>query len=327
MNDPLNGQKRLKVAIELPKSRVSKALLDALADSAARLGHEVTRNPKEVSRDPEAVTFIWNGKGKRKPAGKLFYCENGWLPRWEFQIAEGGINASSALAPYQPGAALSYQELHFVEKRLERLRKADVYGQSAPYAYAETGLDACEKYSEDYILVPLQMPQDTNMRHVPRRLRKCQGFVDYLGALDSPLPLLFKQHPMDANHGNEQLLLRMPRKGDLVHPHRDGNVHQLLKSGKCKAVVTLNSNVVHDGILWGVPALAFGRGVWGGPGGGPGPFVTSLERGWDYLLGHLRDPAVVTCRREYAYWLFKQQWTVERAENTGYVSRLLAGRL
>lgn len=313
----------------MPKSRVSKPLLDALAGSIQKLGHSVTRSTRELSRDPEAITFIWNGKGYRKPAGRLFYCENGWLPRWEFQVAEGGINASSSLAPYRH-TPINAREIHFVEKRLERLRRGErpeTLLLNRSYAYAQAGLEAAEGYKHEYILVPLQMPQDTNMRHVPQRLRKAQEFVDYLSSLEPPLPLLFKQHPMDANHGNEQLLLRMRRKGDRVHPHRDANIHQLLKSGKCKAIVTLNSNVVHDGILWGVPALAFGRGVWGGPGDDLGPFLASLERGWEHLLGHLKDPAVVERRKAYAYWLFKQQWTVERAENFGHVSRLLAGTL
>ena len=87
----------------------------------------------------------------------------------------------------------------------------------------------------EFLLVPLQIEGDTNIvRHAPPRLRSMQAFIDLIARSNPPLPLVIKQHPADRD--GLHLRLRLSRPQDVLRPHRDGNIHQLLKSGRCRGM-------------------------------------------------------------------------------------------
>ncbi|HEU4883648.1 MAG TPA: hypothetical protein VFT45_15415, partial [Longimicrobium sp.] len=255
----------MKVVIEKRGAGVIGDLMDTLAATAAALGREVVRAAPGASGDPNAIYVVWNGRTHRGGAPTL-YCEHGWLPRADYQISPAGINAGSHLAPFRwDGTPLTAAEDAALDAHLEAIKGASFTGY---YQYMQAGAAQVDDLPPDFLLVPLQIESDTNIvRHAPQPLRTMQGLVDWVAKVNPPWPVIFKQHPADERHGGRHLHLRMRRPQDLLWPHARGNVHAMLKSGACRGILTINSNVAHDGLLWDVPAIVLGRNVW--PSTGP----------------------------------------------------------
>lgn len=307
----------MKVAIESYKPGIVGNFLDALAESARKLGYQVSRNPAQFRTHRDTVSVVWNGRHHRS-AGPSLYCEHAWLPRWEYQISPRGINAASHIAPFvwdhKPLNQVQQAEL---DHHLDSIRR----GGPENYSYMQTAAAPTRDLPEAFLLVPLQMEQDTNiLHHVPSRFRHMQALVDFISQGNPPLPVVYKQHPADINRGNRQLQLRLKRRQDSIRPHREGNIHQLLKSGRCRGIVALNSNVVHDGLIWNIPAIVLGNNIW--PREGTGPFLTTLPEDWEKWFDSLMEPEVVACRRAYAYYLMKNQWKLEDVHNPEKVKAL-----
>ena len=169
-----------------------------------------------------------------------------------------------------------------------------------------------EDVPEAFVLVPLQIEMDTNIqRHAPPSLRRMQAFVDHVAAANPPYPLVIKQHPADIRRGNAQLRLKSRRRQDQIRPHAAGNVHQILRTGGCKCIVSLNSNVVHDGLVWDVPAIVLGDNIW--PREQPGPFMTMLPKDWGEIEGFFARESTRQCRAAYARYLMRGQWNLADA--------------
>ena len=264
----------MRISVEKHNPGIVGDFLDKLAQTAAELGHNVSRDVTRSRTSATALSIVWNGRDHRS-AGPVLYCEHAWLPRWEYQISPGGINADSHLAPFQwDGQPLSVECLALLNRHLDEVRA----GGPSQFSYMQTAAPGMDIES-DFLLVPLQMEWDTNIiRHVPARFRQMQALVDYVTAADPPLPVIYKQHPADVRRGSRQLRLRLRRSHDKVQPHNAGNIHQLLKSGKCRGIISLNSNVVNDGLLWDVPSIVLGNNIW--PREGRTPFLTGLPNDW-----------------------------------------------
>ena len=311
----------MKVAIESrPSSGAIGQLLDALAESARALGHAVTRDSARGARPPHALSIVWNGRSLAG-RGPILYCEHGWLPRSDYQISPRGINACSHAAPFEwDGRPLTGDEGAALDAHLARVKAATHHG---PYQYMQAVGDVPAQLPEDFLLVPLQMESDTNiLRHAPAQLRTMRALIEHVSRLDPPWPVIFKQHPADARRANAQLKLRVCRPQDRVWPHALGTVHQVLKSGACRGIVTINSNVAHDGLLWDVPAIVLGRNIWP-TSGAPKPFLTAAPRDWWRLAESVTSAEAVACRRAYAHHLVRHQWTLTDARNPQRVAALI----
>jgi hypothetical protein len=174
-----------------------------------------------------------------------------------------------------------------------------------------------------FLLVPLQIESDTNIiRHAPARLRTMQALIDHVSRLDPPWPVIYKQHPADARTGNRHLRLQLRRRQDLLWPQTRGNIHQMLRSGACCGILTLNSNVAHDGLLWDVPAIVLGRNVWPAHGAIK-PFLTEAPRDWSQLQNSVSDAESIACRRAYAWHLISHQFSLAEAAQPQRVADLL----
>lgn len=298
------------------------ALLDRLAATAQGLGHRVTRTHAVAMAERGALAIVWNGRHLRS-RGPVLYCEHGWLPRSDYQISARGINAGSHAAPFAwDGRKLAATDDAALQSRLDAIKSASYSG---PYRSMQPGLTPADGLPERFLLVPLQIESDTNIvRHAPAALRTMQALADHVARLDPPWPVIFKQHPADARHGNRHLALRLRRRQDQLWPQSRGNVHQMLASGRCTGVLTLNSNVAHDALLWDLPAIVLGRNVW--PSAGEvTPFLTAVPKRWGGLAEHLADPQVRDCRRAYAWHLMRHQWSLADAGDPSKVTALLAG--
>jgi glycosyltransferase involved in cell wall biosynthesis len=310
---------RMKVTIEQRGNGAVGALLEALADTAARMGHPVERRTRRAANDPQTLAIVWNGRTHRA-TGPTLYCEHGWLPRSAYQISPAGINADSDLAPFRwDGVPLTAQQDAALDAHLAAIKTASFSGYNR---YMQAAAEAADDLPPEFLLVPLQMEGDTNLvRHAPAELRRMQGLVDHVSRVDPPWPVIFKQHPADVRRGDRHLRLRMRRRKDLLWPHSRGNVHQMLKSGACRGILTINSNVAHDGLLWDVPAIVLGRNVWSA-GGGRLPFLTASPRDWEALARSVASPEGRACRRAYAHYLMEGQWTLEHARDPERVAQL-----
>lgn len=314
------GVAPMKIAVEKRVAGAVGDLLQALAESAAALGHRVVRDPRSTAHDPHVLSIVWNGRGYAT-RGPRVYCEHGWLPRSDYQISHRGINADSHAAPFVwNGVALSPAQDAVLDAHIAAIKSASHAGH---YRYMQAGgLDEIA-LPQHFLLVPLQIETDTNIvRHVPAGLRTMQAFIDHLSACDPPWPMIFKQHPADARTVNRHLRLRLRRRQDLLWPQSRGNIHQMLAGGHCRGIVTLNSNVAHDGLLWDVPAIVLGRNVWP-QGGAITPFLTALPDDWSRLAASVEDAQGQACRRAYAHHLIEHQWTLAQASEPQRVAELI----
>lgn len=317
---PRSGEATMKIAVEKRVAGAVGDLLQALAQSATALGHRVVRDPRATAHDPNVLSIVWNGRGYGT-RGPRVYCEHGWLPRSDYQISHRGINADSHAAPFAwNGAALSTAQDAALDAHVAAIKSASHAGH---YRYMQAGGLDDIALPQAFLLVPLQIESDTNIvRHVPAGLRTMQAFIDHLSACDPPWPMIFKQHPADARTANRHLRLRLRRRQDLLWPQSRGNIHQMLSGGHCRGIVTLNSNVAHDGLLWDVPAVVLGRNVWPQRGTAT-PFLTALPDDWSLLAASVENAQGRACRRAYAHHLIEHQWTLAQASDPQRVAELI----
>ena len=308
----------LTVGVEQSGAPIIGKLLDAFATTLGEMGHRVNRMPRRWREGGDSIVVTWNGR--HIPPGKrtVIYCEHGWLPRWDYQLSTAGINADNHIAPFEwGGRKLTSTLADEVDAHLARIRQ----GGPTTHPYMQTEREALVDLPQAFLLVPLQIENDTNIiRHVPPMLRKMQHFIDYVSGFNPNLPLLFKQHPADARSKNCQLLLRLRRRQDVFFEHSRGNIHQILKSGRCKGIISLNSNVVHDGLLWNIPSVVLGNNIW--PRSGQSPFMRAVPKDWRDMPRFFE--ASEPCRMAYCHFLMRNQWTVEDISNPDRVAAFLA---
>lgn len=311
----------MRLVIERHNPGIVGDFLDTLAATAKQLDYEVSRDLRRANSQRGLISVVWNGRNFRSANGLVLYCEHAWLPRWAYQISPNGINADSHIAPFKwDGKELDDDAQQALQRHLDAIRS----GGPTQYKYMQTNIAPAEGMPDAFLLVPLQMEWDTNIqRHVPVRYRHMQTLINDISRANPSLPVVYKQHPADVRRGSRQLRLRLSRKQDQIWPHDKGNIHQILKSGHCKGIISLNSNVVHDGLVWGVPSITLGRNIW--PRQGMGPFLSSLPADWSELLDAWKDPQRRACRDAYAYYLMQNQWTMDDIRDIQKVAQLLNG--
>lgn len=299
---------------------VAAQLLDALSDTTRKLGYKIAREPGRCQHHPRTVLIVWNGRGYPR-RGPTLYCEHGWLPRSSYQISPRGINAGSHIAPFAwDGRALPEEDDRALDAHLAAIRSATYDGY---YRYMQADMNAATGLPPAFLLVPLQMEYDTNLlQHAPAHLRTMQALIDHVSGVNPPWPVIFKQHPMDAQRGNRHLRLRLRRRQDMLWAQARGNIHQMLKSGACRGIVTINSNVAHDSLLWNVPAVVLGRNVWPTQGEVT-PFLTAIPHDWSALATSVTRPEAIACRRAYMHFLTRNQWTLADARDLERVAALI----
>jgi glycosyltransferase involved in cell wall biosynthesis len=308
----------MKVASETRSRGAVGPLLEALTETTRKLGYKVARDPAHAA--PGTISIVWNGRYHRR-SGPTLYCEHGWLPRSSYQISPRGVNAASHIAPFSwNGAALSEPEDRALDEHLAAIKSAAHAGY---YQYMQADKSAAAGLPPAFLLVPLQMEYDTNLvHHAPAHLRTMQALIDHVSGLNPPWPVIFKQHPMDAQRSNRHLHLRVRRRQDMLWPHARANIHQMLKCGTCCGIVTINSNVAHDSLLWNVPAVVLGRNVWPTQGERT-PFLTAVPREWSLLADSVTRADAIACRRAYMHFLMRNQWTLSDARDPQRVAGLI----
>lgn len=301
----------MNIAIPPARAPHERAFLHRLGVTVRELGHELCH------WDDADFLVVWNGREWEADERPRLVVECGWLPRWTYQVSPTGINAlHHAANPHlEP---LSREREMTARLYLERIRAE---APPAGFRYADPSAPEIEAApASSFVFVPLQVAADTNMASVPEAIRTPQGLIDSVESMELGAPVVFKKHPATIAH-HEGLTLS-DRWNRLVG-HDEGTVHQWLKHPACRLVVTANSNVAHDALLWGVPVVTLGRGVWpdGSRGFSPffGPPVGELSF---YRLASKR-PGRQAAILSYVDFLIREQWTIEDAGDGGRVGEAI----
>lgn len=303
----------MRLYVQPRTARHERDFLRTLGESAEFLGHGKAICPGDAD-----LCIVW-GPDRPVEGQPCLFVEAGWLPRWHYQVSPSGINADShvAQAHRQTGTGKTHRlRRKRAQRYLYNLRTARCERYANSYSYADPTAGARPKrLPPRFILAPLQVETDSNLRHLHDR--KMQSFIDRLSRWNPPLPIVFRRHPARIAWG---LQVHLRREDDVLTDYRDTTVHAYLREPGCAAVVTLNSNTAHDALTWNVPVIALERGVW------PidGPFWTEgLPESWVGFERFARAKGMVEARLDYVSVLMREQWTIERAEVESQVARLI----
>ena len=291
----------MRVWVKSPTYTHERAFLARMEFTCESLGHTITEERPDL-------LIRWGGGPIDRPT---IMVECGWLPRSSYQVSHRGINARHHLAggelhrlrPDQEAEVLGY---------MRRLRD----GESVQFQYADTTAPEA-RASEPFLLCPFQMEVDANLENVPVPLRSNRALTELIASHAPPYPVWYKQHPADRNGG--QLRVRVGTRKDRLMPHLSAPVHAYLKSPHCKGVVTLNSNVSHDALLWDVPVVTLGQGFW------PEKrvFWAGLPKSWEAIRTFHDSARHKAARLSYAWNVMQAQWDLEDASNMDKVAEAI----
>ena len=159
---------------------------------------------------------------------KFSFIECGFFPQTQhIYFDRQGINVDCSLA---------FDPLHWLPKDATSMlqHKRDTFFQNVG-TYSE---------QQDYIFVPLQLAQDSNIQLNSRFVKGMQEFIDYIESLYPDETLVFKRHPRD----NTQYQLGPKRR------YWSADCSRALIKG-AKKVHGINSTVLFEAELYGAETL------------------------------------------------------------------------
>ncbi|WP_186435224.1 capsular polysaccharide export protein, LipB/KpsS family [Rheinheimera sediminis] len=219
--------------------------LAALADWFQRLGislvyrHPLQSLPVEFFQR-SLGTLLWSGSVPQFEPLKQFmranglqysFIECGFFPQTQYiYFDRQGINVDSSLAA---------NDLNWLPEDVTPIlqQKRELFFQGVP-TYAG---------QQDYVFVPLQLAQDSNVQLNSRFVNGMQEFIDYIEALYPNQTLVFKRHPRD----NTNYQLRSARS------YWSADCSRALIKGATK-VHGINSTVLFEAELYGAETIIEG---------------------------------------------------------------------
>ncbi len=262
---------------------------------------------KEVFRDLPKTVFCWTEKRKYPYEGKKIFCEHGWLPRFFYQVSSLGCNSRSHI---KFNIDNDYVSILGGEEKFYRIVEnlKGLYGHTVE-----------DSMVDPFYLVALQTGNDLNLLHSNSEY-KCyygkeranelvgQAVIDTLESRITKVRLVFTQHPSDS-YGE----LKVSNSRNLIFHNRD-NVKSidLLKQKSCLGVISINSNILHEALLFSKPIYALGSLLWDGPSN---PF--QFDRNKEEILF---DRMV---HEQYLAMLLCYQWTINDFENPMILREIL----
>lgn len=214
-------------------------------------------------------------------------AEIGFFPqKSHFFLDPKGINACSALMD---------DDLAWVTER--HLRAYRDFAESYVGAWRYSGRDR-------YVFAPLQLEGDSNVAlHSP--FKTMQAFVDHVERTFPSEPIVFKAHPLDPNRS-----YRVSARNTLVY---DGPLFALARDARL--VYGINSTVLYESVMQGVPTHAIGEGL------------LKRHRGREErLVAALVDQQIPVASTDFAYWLERYANPILPAPGAPQVARMAAYR-
>lgn len=199
-----------------------------------------------VRFDPDKVLVFNGSHPQRYAATRLFetkwpviYAENGWLPQADnIYLDPEGVNSRSSIFknPYLPRRSPEF--ISEVKSTVAELKKLFVPNPLA------------DEMPKDYILVPLQLEQDTSIVQDSPYFKSMRSFVQYILWHFCDHPIVIKPHPKDHTEWKFDNVLVADKKismNDLVPG--------------AKLVVGINSTSLIEALVHYKPVAALGRNV------------------------------------------------------------------
>jgi hypothetical protein len=273
-----------------------------------------------------SVVFDWSEKNDSYSYNKArIIMEHGWLPRSSYQLSAHGTNARSHVAQNFRLGSLEPEQAHYVMNQVAVMR------QIFESVISTNRTDQLwQLIAKPFIFFPLQLATDFNLKFSNSPLAHyysidpqanvalAQACVNMMERADLPLPVVYKQHPADKTVLGNVLKFRDQRSILIENKHTISSL-DLLSSGLCQLVVSINSNTLHEALMFSLPVIALGSLLWQERVDSR-PFAGALHAAKD-LIGH--DPLRDASTQHYLYQLFANQWYLSDFQNPLMVRALI----
>ncbi len=213
----------------------------------ALLLSRLLKNLVNSYRADQLTFLIFNGSispdnilDSLKTDHRRVYIENGFFPN-TLQIDPCGVNAANSL----PRKADFY--LNLPDYGLDDL-PTEVQARKLKISYPVAELP------NDYVFFPFQIPSDQQIRVHSRWIRTMDAFMDLIMNLASKYPnknFVIKEHPSF----KQSIIGKRPSKRNILFANGN-NTEQLIKNARL--VITLNSTVGIEALLFGKPVITLG---------------------------------------------------------------------
>jgi hypothetical protein len=184
-----------------------------------------------------------------------------------------------------------------------------------------------------FVLFPFQLATDFNLKYSRSIFSKyyshdskdniqfAQACIDYVENSPLNIPIIFKQHPSDRNILNGNINIGN-KDSVLIENDADISSISLLSSPNCKLVVGVNSNTLHEALVFGVPIVALGTLLWNDEVS-PRPFLKELNN-VDMIIGkNIFQDEIMS---SYLYNLFSNQWFLTDFQNPLIVKEIISSK-
>lgn len=183
---------------------------------------------------------------------KKYYMEHAWLPQREYDyLYEGGFGSG-----YFDLDDHEYLDKHY-DLCLDRVDHLE-HIRRTYYTPKQHNLNL----PKDYILVPLQLENDTSIIYGSPVFKNMRSLVGYVIQNFSDHPIVVKRHPMVKHHPREV----EPHIADLHVIEVDANTPIIDLMPASRAVVGINSTSLIESLMFKKPVLSLGKSVLSGKG-------------------------------------------------------------
>lgn len=254
---------------------------------------------------------------------RAIIMEVAWLPRWQYQVSPSGSNALGHFAEGYEFAPLAPDQERFVKAHLRKMQA--VFEASVNPENVER---LRRTLPSEFVLFALQLANDFNLKssgtsfarfYSPldeQSIALAQACVDATQTVARILPIVYRQHPSDRNAGLQGKLNGAPL---LIDRTDRVTCHEIFATGRCRAVISINSNTTHEAAAWNIPSICLGRLIW--PKTGHPPFPADPEALESVLHNHPHDDDRVL---SYLHYLIRHQWTLTDFQQPLMVEAMLS---
>jgi len=275
------------------------------------------------------VIFDWSGKHHdSNEHTDVIFMEHGWLPRTTYQLSVLGTNSRSHIARNYSHKELESSDIELVLEYLARMRL--LFAKSVSATDRERSAGLTQGYP--FVLVPFQLATDFNLKYSNSRfsefyssdasanIRFAQAIIDYVESYDLGMTVYFKQHPVDDSNLEDLKFKRSSSR--LLTNASKLSTAALLSSKECQLVVSVNSNTLHEALVWDVPAIAMGTLMWNEEKSNR-PFPKELDSAHEQL-GNKIDTDM--SRLSYVNNLMENQWYLSDFNNPLIAEKIVSSR-
>jgi len=236
------------------------------------------------------LLFMWNGglSPEKILAEKcikmgipIYFMELGWFPqRGTFYFDRKGVNYGSSMVDWKHKGITS-EQLDWLRPKIQGYhKKIDKTSIVAP---------------KDFVFVPFQVENDSQIINYSPRFKKMQQLVDYVCRF-VPGKIIFKTHPKgdvsDIKVPDRCELCKVGAIGDFL-PH-------------CKYVVTINSTVGVEALTFNKPVINLGGAFY--EARGLTYRVTNDAEFKDGVEWANKGKVAIGVISAFLHYLFKRQW-------------------